>query len=153
MRVVFYEKQQQSYFWKVLGSQDDKVTKRRHDLSPYTLTPQCIQVCWEEWIVPIRLVGPANSGEAAARRRLCAEQIQERMQFVLKTVTEKKEHIPPVPKELTGTTTFYHEIKIPNPNWMTGTTTFYHEIKIVSEKTTSSSMHQAVKGMSSAKLI
>ena len=62
-----------------------------------------------------------------------AEQLQERMQFILKTVTDKKEHIPPVPKELTGTTTFYHEIKV--------------------VKEAKNTMAQAVKGMSSAKII
>lgn len=114
MRLLFYEKRQQSYFWKVLGSQDDKV-------------------CWEEWILPIRIVA-AVPEDAAVRRAVLAEHIQERIQFIVKTVTDKKEHIPPVPKELTGTTTFYHEI-------------------LVIRDSAANSTLQALKGMSSAKLI
>jgi len=113
MRLLFYEKRQQSYFWKVLGSQDDKV-------------------CWEEWILPMRLVAVGqNDGR---RRAELADQIHERIQYVVKTVTDKKDHIPPVPKELTGTTTFYHEIKVISDN-------------------ASNATLQAFKGMSSAKLI
>jgi len=113
MRLLFYEKRQQSYFWKVLGSQDDKV-------------------CWEEWILPMRLVA---LGQNDGRRRAeLADQIHERIQYVVKTVTDKKDHIPPVPKELTGTTTFYHEIKVISDN-------------------ASNATLQAFKGMSSAKLI
>ena len=89
-------------------------------------------MCWEEWIIPIKLAAAVPQHDLD-RRRLAAEQIQDRLQFILKTVTDKKEHIPPVPKELTGTTTFYHEIKV------------------VSEA--KNTMAQAVKGMSSAKII
>jgi hypothetical protein len=134
MRLLFYEKQQQSYFWKVLGSQDDKVprTVPLYMLPLVTVSFPLFQVCWEEWIIPIMVV-PAVPQRDLDRRRLVAEQLQERMQFILKTVTDKKEHIPPVPKELTGTTTFYHEIKV--------------------VKEAKNTMAQAVKGMSSAKII
>lgn len=111
LRLLFYEKRQQSYFWKVLGSQDDKV-------------------CWEEWILPVRVV---VEGPPVAQQEI-SEQIYSRLQFIVKTVTDKKEHIPPVPKELTGTTTFYHEIKV------------------MDEKASSATL-QAFKGMAGAKLI
>merc|ERR1711977_733977 len=114
MRVLFFERRQQSTFWKLLGSEDDKV-------------------CWEEWILPIRLLG-ATPARTQWHRDELSLQIQDRLQFIIKTVTDKKEHIPPVPKELTGTATFYHEIKV------------------LGEKASSATL-QAFKGMSSAKLI
>jgi hypothetical protein len=56
MRLLFYEKRQQSYFWKVLGSQDDKVRRVCADRPRLTVFGTAVQVCWEEWILPIRLV-------------------------------------------------------------------------------------------------
>jgi hypothetical protein len=78
-----------------------------------------------------------------------------------------KEHIPPVPKELTGTTTFYHEVPDVRDKPatislylnvfmmsfnLTVITPFDAQIKVVSEKRSSTAL-QAFKDISSAKLI
>lgn len=112
MRVLFYEKRQQNYFWKGLGFQDEKA-------------------CWEEWVLGVRVI---SSEDAARRRPELADQYRDRVNDITQTVTNKMDHIPPVPKELTGTTTFYHEIKV------------------LGEKASSAAL-QAFKGMSGAKLI
>eukprot|EP00657_Telonema_sp_P-1_P010269 TRINITY_DN4617_c0_g1_i2.p1 TRINITY_DN4617_c0_g1~~TRINITY_DN4617_c0_g1_i2.p1 ORF type:complete len:201 (-),score=43.25 TRINITY_DN4617_c0_g1_i2:182-784(-) len=116
MKIRFLEKKEQGFIWKVLGSQDDKV-------------------CWEEWVIQLRVVSPnpnAAPGEDYEVNTLGAD-LRECIQTISAYVNQKKDHIPPVPKELTGLQSFYHEVKV------------------VQES--SSGAFSAIQGISGAKLI
>eukprot|EP00656_Telonema_subtile_P046635 TRINITY_DN5312_c0_g1_i2.p1 TRINITY_DN5312_c0_g1~~TRINITY_DN5312_c0_g1_i2.p1 ORF type:complete len:201 (+),score=39.89 TRINITY_DN5312_c0_g1_i2:186-788(+) len=95
MQVRFLEKKETGFLWKVLGSQDDKV-------------------CWEEWVIQLRLRDPAAAaaGEDQEFVNPLGRDLAECIQTIVSAVNQKRDHIPPVPKELTGLQSFYHEVKV-----------------------------------------
>jgi len=115
MKVRFFEKKETGFVWKMFGSQDDKV-------------------CWEEWMVQMRLVAQQSSNAAPAEadappaENPLGAALADAIQYITAAVNQKKEHIPPVPKELTGLQSFYHEVKVVPETSGSNLSTFVQEV-------------------------
>jgi len=122
IKIRFFEKREQGLVSKAaqfMGFQEDKV-------------------CWEEWVVNLRISQHRHpsgaAGENAEDNGVIASQLSSCIMNILTAVNTKKDHIPPVPKELTGLQSFYHEV-------------------VVVHEASSSSTFSAIQGIAGAKLI
>jgi hypothetical protein len=123
IKIRFFEKREQGLVSKAaqfMGLQQDKV-------------------CWEEWVVNLRISQHRQRSGAAGENAeaddgVIASQLSSCIMNILTAVNTKKDHIPPVPKELTGLQSFYHEV-------------------VVVHEASSSSTFSAIQGIAGAKLI